>query len=262
MQAALSLAVTAPATASGGGGALTLGGTPNTTGTLDASWTSGLSASGGTPPYTYEWVDATKVPPGLDPVNACYPTLIWSATRLQVRVTDATSTTARASTFSLTISAPTVDGYAVGDTGAVGSLYEGYTLSYADDFSRPLASDLIVAPGHPYGRYTTTKNYTQGPRGQILGGDMPKPAASASASRLNRAYDTDPFHTSHRDNNRGVALYDNMSVSGSAVTLQAVKATDAERRSFNGHGRYAKAASLMGSTAIWWNTQTGGEIIA
>src|SRR5574343_2092174 len=217
MQAALSLAVTAPATASGGGSALALGGTPNTTGTLDASWTSGLSASGGTPPYTYEWVDPTKVPPGLDPVNACYPSLIWSATGLQVRVTDATSTTALSSTVSLTISTPTVDGYAVGHTGALGSLYEGYTLSYADDFSRPLASDLIVAPGHPYGRYTTTKNYTQGMRGQLLGGAMQKPVSSGAASALNRAYDTDPLHTGHRDNNRGAAPYDNTSAAGSAV---------------------------------------------
>ena len=259
-----SLALTQPRNVSGGGGgsALAIGGTPNTTGTLDASWTSGLSASGGTPPYTYEWVDATKVPPGLDPVNACYPSMIWSATGLQVRVTDATSATALSSTFNLTISAPTVDGYAVGDTGAVGSLYEGYTLSYADDFSLPLASGLIVAPGQPYGRYGTTKFYSPGPRGQLLGGNMQLPASSAASSGLNRGYATDPFHTGHRDNNKGVAVgYDNMSVSASAITLQSVKATDAERRTFNGHGRYAKVTNLRAQTAIWWNTQTGGEII-
>nr|WP_297526958.1 glycoside hydrolase family 16 protein [uncultured Roseateles sp.] len=133
-----------------------------------------------------------------------------------------------------------VGGYRVGDNGATGSLYEGFTLSFADDF---LAWDVIT-PTNSRGRWQTTRCYGAGPRG----GD----------TILGTMFDTDPFMTGHKDSNRGVPVgYSNMALAASVVSLQARKATAGEQQHMSST-RNEVAAMLAGPGAIHWNPGVAG----
>lgn len=115
---------------------------------------------------------------------------------------------------------PGIGGVPIGATGAAGTIYEGYTLSWGDDFE-----ELdIMSPINPKGRYVPTRVYHAGARG--------------SDTALGRMYNTDPFHTGHLDSNRGVPVgYNNMRQAGSVLTIQARNATAAERVHFEGTAR-------------------------
>ncbi len=139
-----------------------------------------------------------------------------------------------------------VGGLTVGAPGSAGSLYEGYTLAWADDFD----TLDVLAPGNPRGRYFTTRTYLTGPRG--------------SDTILGPQYNADPFHVGFNDRNRGNAIgYDNMGVSGSALRLQARLATAPERTHFQGTGRYALASMICstGVVAFHPDAKGAGDIV-
>jgi hypothetical protein len=126
-----------------------------------------------------------------------------------------------------------IGGATVGEAGEAGTIYEGYTLSWGDDFN----TLDIVAPHRPRGKFVTTRTYLPGARG--------------SDTLLSRQYDTDPFHTGHNDINRGVpvASYDNMRIeSGGILHLGARFAPVSERATFQGTTR--KLATAMVSSAM------------
>jgi len=139
-----------------------------------------------------------------------------------------------------------VGGQTVGAPGATGTLYDGYTLAWGDEFN----TLDILAPGIPRGRYFTTRTYLTGPRG--------------SDTILGPQYNADPFHVGFNDTNRGNAVgYDNMGVASSALRLQARLATAPERVFFQGTGRYALAAMICstGVVAFHPDTQGTGDIV-
>jgi hypothetical protein len=97
----------APVTVVGLGTALSISGTPATTGTVGAAYTADYDASGGTPPYTFTNV-GTALPAGLS-LNASTgvisgnPTTAATTTGIQIRVTDNVGATATAAAFNLTV---------------------------------------------------------------------------------------------------------------------------------------------------------------
>lgn len=127
-----------------------------------------------------------------------------------------------------------IGGVLVGATGAAGSIYDGYTLSWGDEFD----SLDILAPHRPRGRWWTTRTYLAGSRG--------------SDTLLGTMYDTDPFFTGYNDSNRGVPVgYNNMSVTSSVLSLQARKATPAEQVHMQST-RNEVAAMVSGAGAVHW----------
>lgn len=148
------------------------------------------------------------------------------------------------------VAAPTIGGVTVGDAGATGTLYEGYTLRGGDDFT----ALNIVGPNKPTGYLTT--------RAPI---DMPGTRASAASAH----YYTDPLHTGHNDANRGVPVgYDNMSiVGGSRLKLQSRIATTPEKATFSNSsyagGKPVVLASSINTTRqlMFYVGPTGGEIL-
>jgi hypothetical protein len=142
--------------------------------------------------------------------------------------------------------AVSIGGYLVGQEGEVGSIYEGYKLSWGDDFN----SLDILGPAAPRGKWLTTRTYLPGARG--------------SDTLLGTMYDTDPKFTGHNDSNRGAAVgYSNMSAASSAIALQARKATAGEIAHFQGSGRLNVAAMLsgIGAIAAYPSTANTGDVI-
>lgn len=133
-----------------------------------------------------------------------------------------------------------IGGAQVGEAGATGTIYEGYTLSWGDDFN---ALDLL-GPAAPRGKWWTTRTYLAGSRG--------------SDTLLGTMYDTDPLMTGHNDSNRGVPVgYSNMSVSSSVLSLQARKATAGEQTHMSST-RNEVAAMLSGPGAVHWFPAASG----
>lgn len=143
--------------------------------------------------------------------------------------------------------AATVGGAALESAGGTGTLYEGYTLSWGDEFT---TLDTL-RPSNSRGKYFTTRGAYSGtgPRG--------------SDSVLAPMYDTDPYHTGHNDANRGVAyITDTMTVSSSVLALKARQATAGEKTKFQGT-RYVAASmiSSLGSCVYHADAQGTGDII-
>jgi hypothetical protein len=133
-----------------------------------------------------------------------------------------------------------VGGVYIGDPGATGTMYEGYTLSWGDEFN---GLD-IISPSGPRGKWLTTRTYGPGARG--------------SDTLLSTMFDTDPYFTGHNDSNRGVPVgYNNMSVSGSVLSLQARKATAGEQTHMYST-RNEVAAMISGAGAVHWYPGTAG----
>lgn len=136
--------------------------------------------------------------------------------------------------------APVVGGAQIGATGGTGTIYEGFTLSWGDDF-RGLN---ILAPHIPRGRWWTTRTYLSGSRG--------------SDTVLGTMYDMDPYHTGHEDSNMGVPVgASNMRVTDSVISLQARKATAAEQAHMIS-ARNEVGAMLSGAGAAHWYPAAAG----
>lgn len=106
-----------------------------------------------------------------------------------------------------------VGGYRVGDQGAAGSIYQGFTLAWAEDF----LSQKLIGPALPKQRFGTTQMYGSGGR-------------RGNTTVLGTAADTDPLWTGYNDANRGVAYgFNNISISNSIIQLQARRATAQEQ---------------------------------
>jgi hypothetical protein len=134
----------------------------------------------------------------------------------------------------------TIGGVSVGDEGEVGTIYEGYTLSWGHDFS---ILD-IVTPNNPAGKWFTNRTYL--------------PGARTSDSLLNTMYDTDPSHTGHADVNRGEAVgFDNMSIGANGILLQARAATSPEQDMMYA-GRNEVSAMVSGVGAAHWYAGAAG----
>lgn len=134
-----------------------------------------------------------------------------------------------------------VGGYSIGDAGLSGSIYEGYTLSFADDFN----TFNLLTPANPRGRWWTTRTYLPGARG--------------SDTLLGTIYDTDPFMTGYNDSNRGVPVgYSNMTLASSVLNLQARKATSAEQI-YMQSSRNEVAAMISGAGAVHWYPSAAGS---
>jgi hypothetical protein len=104
---------------------------------------------------------------------------------------------------------PYVDGYRVGDQGKQGTLYQGFTLGWAEDFLAP----KLIGPSTPKERFGTTQIYGSGGR-------------RGNTTILGTAGDVDPNYRGYNDNNRGVAYgFNNITVNKSIIQLQARKAT-------------------------------------
>lgn len=144
-----------------------------------------------------------------------------------------------------------IGGYAIGAAGAAGSVYEGFTLSWADDFN----SLDIVGPSTPKAKYFPTKSYGSGIRGN----------QTSFASQQ----ETDPLWTGYQDINRGVPVgYNNMNVAGSVLHLGARKATAAEQLYFtptsgsvNGGVRAQVASMIHTAGAIGFYPSTNAVIV-
>ncbi|WP_421883272.1 Ig domain-containing protein [Methylibium sp.] len=83
-------------------------------------------------------------------------------------------------------------GYAIGDLGAAGSIYEGYYLAYAADF----ASLDLISKSNPKGKRTTTRGCYSGNGGRRYPLSGP----------LAVMHDVSPDYTGPNDSNRGVPL--------------------------------------------------------
>jgi len=138
-----------------------------------------------------------------------------------------------------------IGGIAIGAAGAVGTIYEGYTLSDGDEFT---ALDL-VGPATPRGKYFPTRTYGPGARG--------------SDGALGTMFDTDPFFTGHNDSGRGVPVgFNNLSLSASVLTLQSRKATSGEQAHMalaNGVVRNEVSAMISGAGAMYWYPGVAGS---
>lgn len=133
-----------------------------------------------------------------------------------------------------------VGGVAIGAAGTVGTMYEGYTLSWGDDFDNL----DIVGPAVPRGKWFTTRTYGSGPRG--------------SDTILGTMFDADPLFTGHNDSNRGVPVgYNNMSVASSELVLTARKATAGEQTHMSST-RNELAAMISGTGAVHWYPDAAG----
>jgi len=142
----------------------------------------------------------------------------------------------------VTIPVQTVGGQLVGSAGGAGTIYDGYTLSWGDNFSRI----DIVSPSTPRGRYFTTRTYLPGARG--------------SDTLLGTLYDTDPLHTGHNDSNRGYPVgYDNMRIENGVLVLQARRASEEEMQHFEGGGREQVAAMIGSIGAVGYFPAAAGE---
>lgn len=145
-----------------------------------------------------------------------------------------------------------IGGIAVGSAGAVGTIYEGYTLAAGDDFN----TLDILAPHRPRGKYWPTRTYLAGPRG----------STSESGVGLLSIYDTDPFHTGYNDLNRGVPVgYDNMSVDTSVLKLRARRARPEEKPFFynlpNPRNEVGGMISGAGALGFFADAAGSGDII-
>ena len=89
-----------------------------------------------------------------------------------------------------------VGGLAIGTAGAVGSIYENFTLSWGDEFS----SLNLATPQNPRGRYATTRNY-RGTGTNSPGAGLRAPPAGPLAVM----HDIDPSYTGWQDARRGAA---------------------------------------------------------
>lgn len=140
-----------------------------------------------------------------------------------------------------------IGGYAVGDAGTAGSVYQGFTLSWADDFNNL----DIVGPTTPTAKYFPTKSYGSGIRG--------------NQTSFVTQQETDPLWTGYNDINRGVAVgYNNMSIAGSILHLGARKATAGEQTYFTpngGSGRAQVASMIHTAGAIGFYPSTNAVIV-
>lgn len=110
-----------------------------------------------------------------------------------------------------------VGGFAVGQVVTSG-FYNGFTLSWADDF---LTAPDLVGPTNPKGAYFPTRLFAQG---GASGGTLPQRGGITGVAPL-----TDPNWTGYLDSNRGTPVgYNNIRASGSILTVQARAATAAE----------------------------------
>ncbi|MGV7219707.1 putative Ig domain-containing protein [Bradyrhizobium sp. UFLA05-112] len=142
-----------------------------------------------------------------------------------------------------------VGGAVVGQNGT--GLYEGYTLSWGDDFDNL----DIVGPRNPRGKFFPTGAYHPGIRG--------------NTTSLGTAFDADPLATGYKDRNRGVAVgFDNMSVSHSVLRLGARMATEREQafltptdRSINGGVRPHLSAMIHTAGAFAYYPTTNAVIV-
>jgi hypothetical protein len=139
----------------------------------------------------------------------------------------------------------TIGGVALESPGAVGTLYEGFTLSAGDDFN----TLDILSPANPLGRWITTRTYLNPPRG--------------SDTILGTMYDADPVFTGFNDSNRGVPVaFDNMRVESSVLRLQARAATADERRHVQGNrNELAAMLSSVGAFSFFAGEMGSGECI-
>lgn len=138
-----------------------------------------------------------------------------------------------------------VGGVEIGDAGETGTMYEGYTLSWGDEFD----TLDIVGPAAPRGKWFTTRTYGSGPRG--------------SDTLLGTMFDADPLFTGHNDSNRGVPVgYDNMTVASSELVMTARKATVGEQTHMSST-RNELAAMISGTGVIHWypDAASTGDII-
>lgn len=247
----LSLGRRAPGGDSGGGdpGGLTLTGTPQTVATVDSAYDPGLTATGGTGPYTYEWVDPTLVPPGLAPNGTSYPSLRWSASGVRIKVTDADSNTATSDPFNLDVGANTVGGVVVGQP-IVGGFFDGFTPVFGDDFVLARINHAAA----PYERYVPRRLY-----GRLS-------QSAAPLSTIDQVYYVDPYHTGHRDRNRGVPVpgfANSITASASVLSMYCGKLANTSDLQFLGavgQQRFLGSALSMGQcfsvnpgdTGVWF----------
>lgn len=113
-----------------------------------------------------------------------------------------------------------IGGIAPEAAGATGSIYEGYKLSWGDDFTAPLN---LVGPSAHRGKYFPTRIYAISP-----GPGMPQRGASTGVAVL-----ADPRYTGYLDHNSGVEVgYNNIRQESSVLTLQARLATASETAHF------------------------------
>lgn len=144
-----------------------------------------------------------------------------------------------------------IGGQLIGAPGPAGTVYQGYTLSWGDDFN----TLNIVSPSNSKARFFPTGGYHPGIRG--------------NTTSLGTAQDTDPFWTGYNDINRGVAAgISNMSASNSVLTLASRKATPTEQSFFtptdptiNGGVRPQVSAMIHTAGAIAWYPTTNPVII-
>lgn len=138
-----------------------------------------------------------------------------------------------------------VGGIAVGSAGAAGTMYDGFTLRWGDDFN----TLDILGPANPRGKYWTTRIGGTGARG--------------NDTLLGTQYDTDPLMTGHADSNRGVPVsYSNMNVSGSVLNLQARKATAGEQTHMQSlRNEVSAQISTVGEVLFYPGTGAAGEVI-
>lgn len=110
----------------------------------------------------------------------------------------------------------TVGGYAVGQTGANGSIYQGYTLSWADDFLGGVPN--LVGPQTALGAYFPNRPFAGGQ------GSLPQRGGLSSVAPV-----VDPLYTGYGDSNKGVAVgYSVVRQANSIISVQARRATSGE----------------------------------
>ncbi len=143
-----------------------------------------------------------------------------------------------------------IGGLPLGSEGTAGSLYEGYTMSWGDEFT----TLDIVGPNKPKGYLTN--------RGTIA---LPGNRSSAASAH----YYTDPLHTGYNDAGRGVAgITDTMSIvnGGTSLRLRARSASVAERNlfapsSYSGGKPIIAASAINTAQQLQFFVANGGEII-
>ncbi|KAA0689871.1 hypothetical protein DTW90_30745 [Neorhizobium sp. P12A] len=118
--------------------------------------------------------------------------------------------------------APSIGGIPIGAPGAVGTIYENYTLSGGDDYN---SAPAIVSPSTPAADYFSSRSYILPAVGQT--------ARSARGGSITlKGYDVDAMHTGFMDINRGqpVSTFnDLMQTSSSALALKSRAATAPEK---------------------------------
>lgn len=117
--------------------------------------------------------------------------------------------------------APMIGGASIGQTGASGTIYNGYVLADGDDFDDMTAADFLT-PTSAAGAYMTTRHY---------GIQSTAPRYLRGAASLG-GYEADPWHTGFLDANRGVvpASYaDMITFENGILRAKSRRATTAER---------------------------------